>query len=375
MKLLKMIWAALVVSLPCSLLAASPQTLADYKTIYDREVSAINTNNGAIEEAARGYAKMLDSLEATFKKAGDYDATITVLAEKKQFALCRMVPQTTPPDTPSDIVKAQDEYRRDVAKAVAAKDARLVKLTQQYLKVLKEHIRTLLEKNEIDEAEEVNKEIQRAQVAVKDLIPADSEKPKEAIGLQNTSSETDHSSTSMGVKKKWELMKGFSLTSNPNGAWSFGWTQETGGKFMLYRKSLWSAELKRNTGWTSGDKNSPGPHAWMNSSNKEICRVRPGQLSLHPGPGGQHSIARWTSPGRYHVMIEGEFCEGDLGAMSVQVLHNGKPLFQAENTSKKEVFALEANIKSGDTIDFDVGTGHGGWGWGNTPITAVISTK
>lgn len=357
------LWSCLAVTLQ-----AAPQSLADYKAIYSRESAAINTNTDWLGEASLQYIKTLQDMEVAFKKSGDFPNTKATLDERKQFELYKTVPTESPSSTPPEIAKAQAVFRAAQARAITARDARLAKLTRQYVKVLKNHMKTLLEQDKMAEAEETNKETLRVEAILKTLDPELST-PAEVAGVCPTERPTVKL-----LKKEWNLVRSFSTVMNPTGPWSYGWTSETGGKFNLYRKQLHSPELKgRITGWALGDNNPPV--VWMNPSNTEICRIRHGQVSSHPGPSGQHSIIRWTSPGTYHVGIEGRFGAGDLGAMSVQVLHNDKVIFSAPNTPKDEPFSLDVEVKSGDTVDFDVATGMFGYGCIPPPVEATIVTK
>ena len=364
----KTVWILLLSCLSLTFHASASQSLADYQAIYNRESSAINTNTDWMSEASQQYIGALQDLESAFKKAGDFPRTKATLDERKQFELYKTVPAESPPATPPEIVKAQAAFRAAQTRAMAAKDARLAKLTRQYVKVLKGHMKTLLEQDKMAEAEETNKETQKAEAILKRLEP---ESPPPAEGADVKPAERPPVKT---LKRDWNLVRSFSTVMNPSGPWSFGWAAQTGGKFTLYRKQQHSPELRgRITGWCAGE-NAP-PQVWLNSSNMEICRIRHGEVSMHPGSSGQHSIIRWTAPGTYRIGIDGKFGAGDFGAMSVQVLHNGTALFSSSNTPKDEPFSLEVDVKSGDTIDFDVAPGMFGYGCGNTPVEAKITTK
>jgi hypothetical protein len=106
-----------------------------------------------------------------------------------------------------------------------------------------------------------------------------------------------------------------------------------------------------------------------------LFNVRPGEISLHPGPNGEHSVVRWQAPKSCTVIVKGTFGVGDGGSVTVRVRHNATELFGAANTPKDEPFSLERNVKKDDTIDFDVGAGQNGWGGCNTPLDAEIVVK
>jgi hypothetical protein len=119
------------------------------------------------------------------------------------------------------------------------------------------------------------------------------------------------------------------------------------------------------------------PYIWINSGkgtppgvfdNGGVASGVPtGWLSLHPGPGEQPSVLRWTAPIVGNIHITGQFLAGDTGIMDVAVRYNNQNLWTATDSGS---FNLNIKVNAGDTIDFVV---YGGYGWGNTPISAIIS--
>ncbi len=166
MRILQMIT---IVLLCCAstLQAAQPQTLAEFKTIYEQEVKKINEANG-IQEVEQQYLKTLGGLEASFKKAGDFPGTKAVMEEKKRFESCRMLPDETPEGTITAIADAQKAFRSAYADVESTRNSRIGKLTRSYVKALKGYTRTLLEQDKMAQAEEVNAEIQNAMKLIKD---------------------------------------------------------------------------------------------------------------------------------------------------------------------------------------------------------------
>jgi len=158
-----------IVLLCCAstLQAAQPQTLAEFKTIYEQEVKKINEANG-IQEVEQQYLKTLGGLEASFKKAGDFPGTKAVMEEKKRFESCRMLPDETPEGTITAIADAQKAFRSAYADVESTRNSRIGKLTRSYVKALKGYTRTLLEQDKMAQAEEVNAEIQNAMKLIKD---------------------------------------------------------------------------------------------------------------------------------------------------------------------------------------------------------------
>ncbi|MFO0829414.1 MAG: hypothetical protein U0572_14850 [Phycisphaerales bacterium] len=165
--------------------------------------------------------------------------------------------------------------------------------------------------------------------------------------------------------ESWDFTAQFSTENgNPNGAWSYGWMEVGFGELNLFMSHGISQGNPIWIGW-GGDWT---PCIWQNVSDGWPYGVPPGDVSLHPGSGTQPSVARWTAPtnasGAY--AIDGVFLDGDIGYVLVTVHHNGVPIWDRENAGE---FHLVETIAPGDTLDFAV---YGGYGFGNTPLRAVI---
>jgi len=157
----------------------------------------------------------------------------------------------------------------------------------------------------------------------------------------------------------------FSITNgNPNGVWSYGWMPVGFGTLHLL------------TNATTGTAGSPGwagwnfdwaPLIWKNLG-PPVLGIPTGWLALHPGPGQEPIVLRWTASAASSVRLDGQFLPGDFGAMQVAVRLNGQPWWSASDSGS---FSLQTNVVAGTTIDFTV---YGGYGAGNTPLTVMIST-
>jgi len=115
--------------------------------------------------------------------------------------------------------------------------------------------------------------------------------------------------------------------------------------------------------------NSPFGFAWA-----------PGQVALHPGPGGEYSVARWTAPaaGDYNVAatFSGLSTTGPA-TTDVHILHNGKPLLDAllniNGSPNSAQHQSTIAVARGDTIDFAVGSGNGNYASDSTALAATIT--
>jgi len=85
---------------------------------------------------------------------------------------------------------------------------------------------------------------------------------------------------------------------------------------------------------------------------------------------------RWTAPSAGEISLDGYFGAGDWGAMSYYILLNGVAIFEKFNDSNPETFSLSGlSVSSGSTLDFAVGVGNSGYGYGNTPFDITITSS
>lgn len=173
------------------------------------------------------------------------------------------------------------------------------------------------------------------------------------LGLSNASADT----TSV-LKDDFTYTTG----SNPNGAWSYGWEQTLNSALNLFTSTYGS-------GWNTGN----GSNIWKNVSSSTGYGVGAGEVSLHPGSNGALAVIRWTAPTSGTITASGFFGSGDLGSMSYYISVNGTTTSQWINDAKTENFSFSQVVSAGDKIDFIVGVGSNGWGWGNTPLSLTIT--
>jgi len=166
----------------------------------------------------------------------------------------------------------------------------------------------------------------------------------------------------------------FSTTNeNPNGSWSYGWMPTDFSKFNAYSAHgtfMWYGDLGSDLTpyvWINTGDLTNGVPPGITSTNGIASGVPTGWLSLHPGPGAEPSVLRWIAPVTGDVHVTGQFLAGDRGSMTVSIHHNNLQIWHATDSGS---FDLNIKIAAGDTIDFLV---YGGYGYGNTPISAVIS--
>lgn len=175
-----------------------------------------------------------------------------------------------------------------------------------------------------------------------------------------------------------DLTADFSKTSNPNGAWTFGYTlgapSDDAGALIPYTTT---SEIATNvTAWIDPTHQVLGdPCVYVNGSGAVFADgVQPGDVALHPGNAGEYSIARWTAPtaGSYSVRVQ--FKEGDTGDTNGLLLHNGAVIVTEESTSTNTVHELVMVLAAGDKLD--VAVGHkGDFLDDSTPVVFTIRTS
>jgi hypothetical protein len=169
----------------------------------------------------------------------------------------------------------------------------------------------------------------------------------------------------------------WSPTDNPNGVWTYGWSHSLGTTFNL------SSELGGHSGITGHTADIAGTGAPVVSHNDTGGTVRigtvvwpPDGIILHPGPGGEVSILRFTAPSDGTFAVSSSFTSQDVAGATtdVHVLHNGASVFDGNISSEKFAKFSESFVgAAGDTIDIAVGFGNGSFSNDSTGLDATIT--
>lgn len=137
-----------------------------------------------------------------------------------------------------------------------------------------------------------------------------------------------------------------------------------------------------------------GLEGWRNAQRGEPCVNRnptsrtirglgitwvPGQLSFHPGQGGEYAVVRFTAPGEETVEVLATFASiAERATTDVHVLHNGKALFDGfihvRGGGPQARFQTRLDLRKGDTLDFACGYGNGNYGADTTGLAVVLRT-
>lgn len=180
--------------------------------------------------------------------------------------------------------------------------------------------------------------------------------------LSIVASAVTHVHRATATPQVWDAKTDFSVANgNPNGAWTYGWSQTRGSVFIPYPPPP-SSDLNSTPGFASWHLIQSGlyaPHATLNTSSTQPSWWEAGQLGLHPGLNGENSVIRWTSPGAGTYRIAATFTRLDPdGDTDVAVLRGTQQLFSGivAGAGASVVFSKVLTLAAADTIDFAVGS-------------------
>jgi hypothetical protein len=174
----------------------------------------------------------------------------------------------------------------------------------------------------------------------------------------------------------------FSIASNPNGAWSYGWSTTLGSAFNLDSSSTNNYQGSGLSAWTSNLAADGSPLVLHNGTANPLSDAnstfQPGQLALGPGFFLQYSVLRWTAPTSGTFSLSATFSGlSSLGdSADVHILHDGVSIFDSNVTGSPSPvsFSGPVNITAGDTLDFAVGVGSdGNYNEDLTALSAAIA--
>jgi hypothetical protein len=172
--------------------------------------------------------------------------------------------------------------------------------------------------------------------------------------------------------------------ANPYRAWSYGWSSSLGATFTLHTEFLPAASgYGGNDAWTSGLAGVElNPASYFNPTTSPIrlstLTAQPGQFFLHPGPIGQYSIARWTTPRAGTYVVRATFEGIDIGPTTtdVHIQHDGTDVatgyINVNGGGNTYQASPSVSVSAGDTIDFAVGYGNGGYNNDSTALSATV---
>ena len=166
----------------------------------------------------------------------------------------------------------------------------------------------------------------------------------------------------------------FSSTSNPNGVWSYGWSQTLGAAFNSDTdvQNLGSGVVQ----WR-GDQppNADGnPSVFKNTTASQVTigtvTMPANSLAFHPGSAGQDSVVRFTAPTAGSYLVAATFAGLDyVGPTStdVHVMVGGVSYFSSVVNgfgpgSATSLGSILVSLSASETVDFAVGNNGGNVG-------------
>jgi hypothetical protein len=178
----------------------------------------------------------------------------------------------------------------------------------------------------------------------------------------------------------WDAAADFSPTSNPNGAWRYGYA---GGLTVPYAPFTLGAGFTVDPGvpgWGAGTWDHL-PGVFQNTTAQTVhirdtVTLPAGELALHPGVNGEYGVVRFVAPrdGAYTVTAGFGGRDNQFGGTDAHVLAAGEEVFAAPITaaSGADMAPTTVSLLAGESIDFAVGYGSNGTYFNDT--TALSAT-
>jgi len=182
----------------------------------------------------------------------------------------------------------------------------------------------------------------------------------------------------------YDLAGDFSIKKNPNGPWSYGYSETRGSAFNLFNTTfdqfIYGGHM---IAWQLpyGDVTFAGAEQPIVKALETIDEhwsvvIPVGTVSMHPGPAGHNSVVRWTAPEAGVYKIDGAFTGRDIYGTTtdVAVLRGSVPVFTDYVSGYNIPFPFTATMPllKGETVDFTVGYGQNGYICDSTGVAATI---
>ena len=176
----------------------------------------------------------------------------------------------------------------------------------------------------------------------------------------------------------FNVVNDFSLASNPNGVWTYGSESTLGGTFSPYLSS--STHSSGLEVWSNGGL----PLDFYNPTGSPIflagtVNIPTGAAGFHPGPSGEYSLFRFTTPfaGTYNLSVSFTGFDYVGGTTTdVHVLQGSNSLFSGyvDGYLSTESYIGSLSLAANEIVDFAVGPGGNGYLYDTTGIAATLST-
>lgn len=187
----------------------------------------------------------------------------------------------------------------------------------------------------------------------------------------------------LAQSQTYDLAGDFSIKKNPNGPWSYGYSDSRGSTLKLFTSALDQYIYGGHMiAWQLLDGTFAGAeqpiYKALETIDEHWSVVAPaGTVAMHPGPYGHHSVVRWTANESGTYKINGAFTGRDIYGTStdVAVLHGTVPVVTdyVSGFNTPYPFTVTMPLRKGETVDFTVGDGQNGYICDTTGITATIT--
>ncbi len=181
----------------------------------------------------------------------------------------------------------------------------------------------------------------------------------------------------------YNVVTDFSLASNPNGAWSYGFTFMPGTPFILYNQSSSTCTPGLSIWGLQIDPCYFIPAVLQNTTGTTFCFATdclpPDYLATSPGYNDQLNVVRWTAPTAGVWGIEGAAMGTDCVYPTTTDFHvsqNGHQLLTIviDSCDIATSFNMRRTFAAGDTLDFTTDWGADGNTYGDgTGFRATIT--
>jgi hypothetical protein len=174
----------------------------------------------------------------------------------------------------------------------------------------------------------------------------------------------------------YDVVTDFSVGSNPNGTWSYGYLDTPAGlNYTLMSFGTSGAGIAGVDAWSAAvdyPQATATPYIARNTTASEVqnaggdFRIPVDELQMHPGIHNEAATIRWTAPTDMVIDFSGFFEGLDLSTKGtttdVHVLLNDVALFDANVTGNgvgtRQPFAFTGiRVAAGTVVDFVVGYG------------------
>jgi hypothetical protein len=162
---------------------------------------------------------------------------------------------------------------------------------------------------------------------------------------------------------EWDLGPDFSVTENPAGAWSYGWTNRIDGAGFTAGTPYDLGPMK---GWVGSMTTGEGPFPAIMQNRIMVpadfggAHYDPGEVGMVPALFGARAVARWTSPFAGSCDVEAHFYAKSTGIADLSIVQDADFLEWIDMSAGEIYYNNILDVGPGSTIQLTVGGFAGG---------------